>query len=421
MTTQWQTIKLNNPDLFESLNGLWKGKKPPFTKAKVIRNTNFTKMGIIDYSNVAELDVEQKQLEKRHLNRGDIIVERSGGSPTQPVGRVVFFDKDDKDFSFSNFTSTIRIKDQKNLFPKYVFYFLKYFYDQGSTEDLQQRTTGLRNLDFNTYKERAEIPFLPFVQQHTIAAILSKIQEAIENQDKIIQTTTELKASLMRKLFSEGLNGEPLKQTEISKIPKSWKTSTIDGSFVVNQGKQLSEKTRRGENQKYFLRTSNVFWGRLNLNDLDRMNFTPEETKRLALEKGDVLVCEGGDIGRTAIWNDEISDCYYQNHLHRLRAKNDSVNPKYFTYWMHYAFVIGKVYFGLGNKTTIPNLSQGKVKSLEFPLPSIKEQGEIAELLSAVDAKIENAKKLTSAKTDLFKSMLSNLMSGEMRVNNITL
>ena len=84
-------ITLNNSDYFEFLNGLWTGKKPPFQKIGVIRNTNFTNSGIIDYTDVAYLDVEVKAFEKRKLYPGDIIVERSGGGPKQPVGRVVFF------------------------------------------------------------------------------------------------------------------------------------------------------------------------------------------------------------------------------------------------------------------------------------------------------------------------------------------
>ena len=97
-------ITLENPNFFDFGNGLWKGKKPPFRKVTVIRNTNFTDSGKIDYSNVAVLDVEEKQFEMRSLRLGDIIIERSGGGPKQPVGRVVFFDNKNGDYSFSNFT-----------------------------------------------------------------------------------------------------------------------------------------------------------------------------------------------------------------------------------------------------------------------------------------------------------------------------
>ena len=151
-------LSLSDFNYFETLNGLWKGKKEPFVEASVIRNTNFTASGVIDYSDVAYLQVEERQLQKRLLESGDIILERSGGGPKQPVGRVVLFDRDTGIFSFSNFTSVIRIRDRKAFDPKFIFYGLMELYQSGRTEDIQRRTTGIRNLDFTAYKNRARFP-----------------------------------------------------------------------------------------------------------------------------------------------------------------------------------------------------------------------------------------------------------------------
>ena len=97
----WEVKKLG--EVCEFLNGLWKGKKPPFIKVGVIRNTNFTKDGKLDDSNIVILDVEKSKFTNRKLQYGDIILEKSGGGPKQPVGRVIIFDKKNGDFSFSNF------------------------------------------------------------------------------------------------------------------------------------------------------------------------------------------------------------------------------------------------------------------------------------------------------------------------------
>ena len=110
MRTGW--LKHTLEDLCHFGNGLWSGKKPPFVNVGVIRNTNFTKDGLLDDSDIVYLDVEQSQYSKRKLQFGDIILEKSGGGPKQPVGRVVIFDKKKGDFSFSNFTSLIRVKDK---------------------------------------------------------------------------------------------------------------------------------------------------------------------------------------------------------------------------------------------------------------------------------------------------------------------
>ena len=98
MPSNWTAILLG--DLCFTINGLWKGKKPPFVNVGVIRNANFTKDCKLDYSNIAYLEVEAKQYEKRKLQYGDIIVEKSGGSDNQPVGRTILFEKTEGDYSF---------------------------------------------------------------------------------------------------------------------------------------------------------------------------------------------------------------------------------------------------------------------------------------------------------------------------------
>ena len=115
MSTHWAYTTLG--DSCEFVSGLWTGKKPPFVKVGVIRNTNFNKDGTLDDADIAFLDVEKKQFEKRKLKGGDIILEKSGGGPKQPVGRVVYYDNREGDFSISNFTSLIRVQEQREIHP----------------------------------------------------------------------------------------------------------------------------------------------------------------------------------------------------------------------------------------------------------------------------------------------------------------
>jgi hypothetical protein len=101
---------------------------------------------------IAYLDVEAKKLEKRRLHFGDIILEKSGGGPNQPVGRVVLFDKEDGDFSFSNFTAALRVLNSQELDFRFVHKFLHWSYLSGVTEGMQSHSTGIRNLNFDAYK-----------------------------------------------------------------------------------------------------------------------------------------------------------------------------------------------------------------------------------------------------------------------------
>jgi type I restriction enzyme S subunit len=208
---------------------------------------------------------------------------------------------------------------------------------------------------------------------------------------------------------------QAVNSTELGALPPTWRVQRFDSLFIVQQGKQVSKKNRVGENQRAFLRTKNVFWGRLDLSDLDEMHFSEAEEKRLALKSGDLLICEGGDIGRTAIWREGPALCYYQNHLHRARPRNEAGDSQFALYWLWYAFEIGSVYFGRGNVTTIPNLSQSKLCELPLPVPPLSEQRKIAGVMGVVQRAIEQQERLVALTAELKKGLLHQLFTKGLR------
>ena len=206
-----------------------------------------------------------------------------------------------------------------------------------------------------------------------------------------------------------------LRKTEIGEFPSAWEVDRIDSAFDIQQGKQVSKKNRDGENQRPFLRTKNVFWNRLELTDLDQMHFSEAEQMRLELRENDLLLCEGGSIGRTALWNNKVEGCLYQNHLHRLRARGKKVDPQFGVYWLWYAFDVAKLYFGRGNVTTIPNLSQSKLAELPIALPPLTEQKKIAHILSTVQRAIEAQERISQTTTELKKALMHKLFTEGLR------
>ena len=196
-----------------------------------------------------------------------------------------------------------------------------------------------------------------------------------------------------------------------SALPKEWKIAKLGDLFEIQQGKSLSSKENLRLRPRPFLRTSNVYWGHIDLTKLDEMDFTEEEEKKYELLAGDLLVCEGGEIGRTAMWEGQLSGVYYQNHLHRLRAKTKDAEPAFFMYWMQAAMIQLGVYGGSGNKTTIPNLSRSRLAQFPVPLPPLPEQRAIAYVLRTVQRAKEATERVIAATRELKKSLMRHLFT----------
>ena len=202
-------------DLCYVLNGLWVGKREPLVKVAVIRNTNFSKDCCLKLDDIAFIDVEAKQFAERQLQYGDIIVEKSGGSDKQPVGRPVLFDLYDTGYSFSNFTATLRIKDCFDVEPKFVHYCLRKYYFSGETLKMQSKTTGLHNLNMKSYL-RLSIPVPPLEEQERIVAELDLLTGVIEKQKAQLKELDTLAQSIFYDMF-----GDPVKNE------KGWDTNEL--------------------------------------------------------------------------------------------------------------------------------------------------------------------------------------------------
>ena len=412
---------LANEELFEYLNGLWKGKKPPYVNVKVLRNTNFNNDGTLSLEDVAELPVEEKQFRTRKLVAGDIILERSGGGPKQPVGRVVFFDLPQEDYSFSNFTTCIRVKDWEVLNPEFLLYYLLSFYNQGNTNELQQRTTGIRNLNFSDYKKIA-IPLPMIKEQTSIIFVLRKLQQAIAQQEQIIAKTKELKRSLMHRLFTYGLRGEEIKETEIGLMPKSWNVVSLrDYVELITKGSspnwQGFEYCQEGIT---FIRSQNIGWGDLLLNEVQHLpeGFNKKEKKSI-IKQNDVLInLVGASIGRVTIATKVIEGGNLNQAVAIVRLRLNSFTPKFLVQYL--LTQRGQKQIHLNKKEIArANISLQDVNNFLVVRPEMEEQEEITKILSNVDKRIQQSETRKQTLQALFKSMLQLLMTGQVRVKDI--
>lgn len=219
-------------------SGLWKGEKGVLQMTKVLRNTNFKlNNGFLDYGDVAEIEVETTQLATRTLQYGDIILEKSGGSDTQAIGRVVLFDKTDNEtYSYSNFCSRIRVLDASEVEPLYLWSVLHNFYCKGGTIPLQN---GIRllNIDMNGYS-KIKIPVPPIAVQKQIVEEIAKVDTSVSDAMQRIDKYE----SDIENLLSSLNNADSTLNTIAPFATKSIKYGDIESETYITTDNMLQNK-----------------------------------------------------------------------------------------------------------------------------------------------------------------------------------
>lgn len=161
-------------------------------------------------------------------------------------------------------------------------------------------------------------------------------------------------------------------------------------------GKMLSPKAKTGTRSFPYLRNANVQWGRIDLSDLAQMGFSNAEREKFELRIGDLLVCEGGEPGRCAVWRGEIAECYYQKALHRVRPHEGRADTEFLGLWIRHQALTG-AFEDQNAKTTIAHLPQVRLEQLPVPDVGIGEQRQIAARLKAQLAEVEVARRAAQA------------------------
>lgn len=171
--------------------------------AKVLRTTNFTSSGEIDFKNVVMRSINKSKVQSKRLHYGDIILEKSGGTEKTPVGRVVFCDESIENdiYLCNNFTQTMRA-NQVVGYPRYVFYFMWYLHYSGKTDLLQNKTTGIRNLQLKSYLNE-ELPLPSLDEQRRIAAVLDKVSDLIVKRRAQLDKLDELVKARFVEMFGD--------------------------------------------------------------------------------------------------------------------------------------------------------------------------------------------------------------------------
>lgn len=414
MTNTWQIKKLE--DICKIFNGLWKGKTPPYVEVGVIRNTNFTKQGFLDDSDIAYIPVEEKQYEKRKLEYGDIILEKSGGGPNQPVGRVIIFDKEEGEFSFSNFTSAIRICDKDELDPHFLHRFLYFMYQSGATESMQRRSTGIRNLQLSEYKQ-ISVPIPSLSEQKRLVSLLDdffkKLEKAKENAAKNLNNAKELFEAYFEDLFSKAKD-----DWEERSFGDKELLQIVDG----DRGKNYPKKSDFLEDGYcLFMNTKNVRQNGFAFNQT--MFITKQKDEALGkgrLERGDVVLTTRGTIGNIGFYSSDVPYNVIRINSGMLifRTNKDLLLPEYLFELLRSGFVKSQIEKHVSGAAQ-PQLPIKTLVNFRLPLPkSLSQQREIVEKIRLFNLETKKLEKIYEKKVanfdELKQSILNQAFTGRL-------
>jgi len=406
---QWTTKPLEDACTF--INGLWKGEKAPLKTVGVIRNTNFTKDGTLDDTDIAFIEVEVKKFDKRKLFAGDIILEKSGGGPKQAVGRVVLFDKTEGDYSFSNFTSAIRVKSPDELDAKYLHKFLHWTYVSGVTEGMQSNSTGIRNLDGDKYKT-IQVSYPSITEQRRIVTLLDEafadIATAKANAEKNLQNA--------HALFESHLD-----ETLDSHASDNIATTLGDEVALVAGFAFSSSRYSNNEDDIRLLRGDNIMQGYLRWEDVKRWPKSESDAyEKFALKEGDVVLAMDRPWVKAGLKRAQLNEndlpCLQVQRTARLRPKQNLSADFLFHLTGSQAFSrhLLDVQTGIG----VPHISGAQIQDFKFMRPPLEKQAEIATALQKLQEETLRLEaiyrqKLTALE-DLKKSLLHQAFSGQL-------
>ena len=289
---------------------------------------------------------------------------------------------------------------------KYVFCHLQSLFSQTEIKTYSRGAT-LQQINVEDLKTLS-IALPPLAEQQRIVNEVERwfaVIDALEsNEGDLLKAIDQAKSKILDlaihgKLVPQDPNDEPAiellkrinpkfeacdNELDTNQLPDNWCWTTIGCIFNHNTGKALNKSNSQEGLLLPYITTSNVYWNRFDLSEIKKMSFKDSEIDKCTVTKGDLLVCEGGDIGRSAIWNFDYDICI-QNHIHRLRAKGDSSHLLYLYVLMFYKWterIRGK---GIG----LQGLSSGLLDKLVVPLPPYKEQlrivAKIEELFGILD------------------------------------
>ncbi|MCT7996322.1 restriction endonuclease subunit S [Laspinema olomoucense] len=307
----------------------------------------------------------------------------------------------------------------------FLFYFLKsqtkWYLNQASLGQ------GQPNLNIEIISNTF-IPYPPLPEQKAIAHYLdtktAQIDCKIDLLTQKAQRYEELKRSLINETVTRGLDKSvPMKDSGIEwigDIPAHWFVQRVKEIATLVLGKMLDNKSSPDKFYHYYLKSKNIAWFKVDISNVEQMYFTSYEMKNYRLKAGDLLLSEGGEVGKTSIWEEELDECYIQNSVHKVTVLKKQ-HPQYYLYQ---SVLLGQIkyYDSIVNQVSIKHLTKEKLSRVFWLCPPLEEQKAIAHYLDTKTAQIDQIIQTINTQIEklkeLRKTLINDVVTGKIKVIN---
>lgn len=379
----------------KAVSGEWGTDDETGDGIPVLRTTNFTNEGVVDYNNVVTRTITKKNIDEKFLRRGDIIIEKSGGSDKFPVGRVIYFDGDENTYLFNNFTGLLRVKDKKAWYPRYVFYSLFANYRSGGTRAFENKTTGLHNLKTDDYVSRYEVAEVAVSEQMTICNKLDKLYGIIKSREQELQLLDELIQSRFIEMFGNDDEFLQKAQNQVSDICNSRVGIVIQPTQYYTDDPN-GVKAFRSLNIKPFY-----------VNDSDWVFFSESDNamlNRTQVRTDDVAVVRSGvNLGDSCVIPEIYNGCNAIDIL--LLTCTADILPIYLSAFINYP--VGKQQIlNIQRGGAIKHLNLKQLESSRIYVPDLTLQKQFASFVAQTDKSKTAVQKALEESQLLFDSLM---------------
>lgn len=336
---------------------------------------------LIDYFDIASVDNIEKKITgyttytfaeapsraRKQVKKGNILV-----STVRPnLNAVALFDKETENTPVAS-TGFCVLECKEDTSTRFLF---RYLQSKSFIRAMVSQATGASYPAVSDKIVRdAQIPVHSYGEQIQIANVLDAAAKIISKRKQQLQKLDDLVKARFVELFGDVICNS-----------KSWEMLAFADIASSRLGKMLDTKRQTGESSYPYLANFNVQWFKFNIKNLNQMDFNIEDRIEFELLDGDLLVCEGGEIGRCAVWHNEIQPCFFQKALHRVRCNRQIVHPDYLAWWFKYNCDHDGFAAIAGAKATIAHLPGVKLKQLRVAIPPLKLQEQFAAFVAQTD------------------------------------